>query len=226
MNDRLTYPQMALSLLRPTQITAGLRYVRSKALITARNRTRLAEFMMEHPVKLAIGPDNEPYVLDHHHWALAWQLAGHTTAPVRIVADYSGVTGEEFWSTLVARRLVHPFGVDGTRQPVAALPPGLRELKDDIYQSIAAFARRAGAYRKPATPSRHSSGRTSSGIRFRSTMTATKHSCLRLCPPSNRPGVVGRENFQAISTDRNKPAHAPRLVCRFGLFFSKSCSSV
>lgn len=148
MNDRVTYPQMALSLLRPTQITAGLRYVRSKALITARNRTRLAEFMMEHPVKVAIGPDNEPYVLDHHHWALAWQLAGHTTAPVRIVADYSGMTGEEFWSTLVARRLVHPFGVDGTRQPVSALPPGLRELKDDPYQSIAAFARRAGAYRK------------------------------------------------------------------------------
>ncbi|WP_423805355.1 ParB-like protein [Paraburkholderia tropica] len=65
---------MALSLLRPTQITAGFGYVRTKALVTARNRTRLAEVVIEHPVKVAIGPDNGSYLLEHRHWALACGL--------------------------------------------------------------------------------------------------------------------------------------------------------
>lgn len=138
-----------LARLRPTQITVGLRYVRAKVLITLRNGSRREEFMREHPVKLALGPADTCYVLDHHHWALAWELAGESSAPATVVADYRHLSAEKFWSVMSDRRFVHPFSETGGRRPVSDLPLKLGEMRDDPYQSLAALARRAGAYRKP-----------------------------------------------------------------------------
>lgn len=48
-----------------------------------------------------------------------------------------------------SRRWVHPFDENGRRRSIDDLPPTIHGLVDDPYHSLAAFARRAGAYRKP-----------------------------------------------------------------------------
>jgi hypothetical protein len=83
--------RLLLSILRPTQITVGLDYVEAKALITARHTgSALERFMRDHAIHIVIGPDNKPYIVDHHHWARAWHNLGYGDAPVTMVADLRG----------------------------------------------------------------------------------------------------------------------------------------
>ena len=142
--------RLPLSALRPTQITVGMDYVEAKALITARYRdTNLEQFMREHAINVVLGPDNEPYVVDHHHWARAWFDLGLIDAPVIVVADLSRLGHRRFWEKMQAKGWVHPFDQNGKRREIDDLPLAIADMLDDPYHSLAAFARRAGAYRKP-----------------------------------------------------------------------------
>jgi hypothetical protein len=137
-------------MLRPTQITVGLDYVEAKALITARySGSALERFMRDHAIRVVIGPDNEPYIVDHHHWARAWHDLGYDDAPVTVVADLRRLGNQRFWARMEAKGWVHPFDEKGKRCEVGELPLSVSDMIDDPYHSLAAFARRAGAYRKP-----------------------------------------------------------------------------
>ncbi|SEJ14279.1 ParB/Srx family N-terminal domain-containing protein [Paraburkholderia diazotrophica] len=135
--------------LRPTQMTIGSRYVNAKALLTERHRWNVDAFMARHAVHVALGPHNAMYVVDHHHWACAWQRAGFDRLPVHVVADFSGCSEDAFWEQMQDRHWLHPFDEHGVRSSLAELPLVLHEMADDPYHSLSAFARRAGAYRKP-----------------------------------------------------------------------------
>ncbi|WP_321863471.1 ParB/Srx family N-terminal domain-containing protein [Burkholderia cenocepacia] len=142
--------RVPLAVLRPTQITIGLDYVHAKTLITARyTGTRLKQFMRDHAPRIVIGPHNTLYIVDHHHWARAWLDLGYVDAPVTIVADWHHLPRRRFWKKMQSRRWVHPFDEKGRRRTINDLPSTIHGLVDDPYQSLAAFARRAGAYRKP-----------------------------------------------------------------------------
>jgi hypothetical protein len=142
--------RVPLSVLRPTQITIGMDYVHAKALITARyTGTRLKRFMRDHAVRVVVGPHNALYIVDHHHWARAWLDLGYADAPVTVVADWHHLGRQRFWKKMQARRWVHPFDENGRRCSIDDLPPTIHGMVDDPYHSLAAFARRAGAYRKP-----------------------------------------------------------------------------
>ncbi|WP_063899418.1 ParB-like protein [Burkholderia stagnalis] len=142
--------RVPLSVLRPTQITIGMDYVHAKALITARyTGTRLKRFMRDHALHVVIGPHNALYVVDHHHWARAWLDLGYFDAPVTVVADWHHLGPRRFWKKMQARRWVHPFDEHGRLRSIDRLPSTITGLVDDPYHSLAAFSRRAGAYRKP-----------------------------------------------------------------------------
>ncbi|MDR8048030.1 ParB/Srx family N-terminal domain-containing protein [Burkholderia cenocepacia] len=139
-----------LSVLRPTQITIGMDYVHAKSLITARyTGTQLKRFMRDHALRVVVGPRNALYIVDHHHWARAWMELGYTEAPVTVVADWHHLGRRRFWRKMESKRWVHPFDETGKRCSVNNLPSTIDGLVDDPYHSLAAFARRAGAYRKP-----------------------------------------------------------------------------
>ncbi|MDR7008952.1 ParB/Srx family N-terminal domain-containing protein [Paraburkholderia strydomiana] len=141
---------LALSILRPTQITVGLDYVKAKALITARHAgSGLEHFMSAHAIHIVMGPDDRSYIVDHHHWARAWHDLGHLKAPVMIVADWRRLGHVKFWRKMETKGWVHPFDAKGRRCDVSDLPMDVGGMTDDPYHSLAAFARRAGAYRKP-----------------------------------------------------------------------------
>ncbi|WP_238328025.1 ParB-like protein [Paraburkholderia mimosarum] len=122
-------------------MTVGLRYARVKALISGRNPLQLEDFMQRHPVRVVLGPGDACYIVDHHHWAVAWQLMGVTHVPSHVVAERQQMQEEAFWRLMGKRRWVHPFSPTGSREPLEALPQSLDQLKDDPYQSLAARRR-------------------------------------------------------------------------------------
>jgi hypothetical protein len=96
-----------------------------------------------------MGPHGRPYVVDHHHWARAWLELGHLEAPGTVVADLRHLDIGAFWEQMQALGHVHPYDEHGQRLDIQALPSTVLEMRDDPYRSLAAFARNAGAYRKP-----------------------------------------------------------------------------
>ncbi|NUO84639.1 MAG: hypothetical protein HOQ37_00875 [Cupriavidus sp.] len=140
--------------LRPTQLTLGYIHVHHKMEVTQRHadpedREALQRFMRRHRIKTVAGPGGELYIVDHHHWARAWLDLGYQLAPVRVLADFSDLDGAAFWKRMRELGHVHPYDEHGKRQGPRALPSTVRGMRDDPYRSLAAFAREAGAYRKP-----------------------------------------------------------------------------
>ncbi|SPC20755.1 ParB-like protein [Cupriavidus oxalaticus] len=143
-----------LARLRPTQLTLGYIHVSHKKEVTQRHadprdRAALRRFMRRHRIKTVAGPGGSLYIVDHHHWARAWLELGYRKAPVRILRDLSELGPSAFWKRMRELGHIHPYDEHGKLQGHKALPPTVMGMRDDPYRSLAAFARAAGAYRKP-----------------------------------------------------------------------------
>lgn len=139
--------------LRPTQITVGMHEVELK-----RQRWRdehgkhAAEFLGSHMIPVVLGPKNRPYVIDHHHLALALHQEKVRNVLVTVVNDLSHLSKEAFWVVLDNRGWMHPFDDKGVRRPYDAIPTAISRLIDDPFRSLAGALRDAGAYAKDDTP--------------------------------------------------------------------------
>ncbi|MFD2781357.1 ParB-like protein [Novosphingobium pokkalii] len=73
---------VAIADLRPTQMTVGLREVERKRRDWLRRQETSAagEFLGAHMIPAVIGPDDQLWMLDHHHLALALHLEGGASA--------------------------------------------------------------------------------------------------------------------------------------------------
>ncbi|WP_439669412.1 ParB-like protein [Cupriavidus necator] len=145
-----------LARLRPTQLTLGYAHVSYKMDVTQRHanpddHAALRRFMRRHRVKTVAGPGGSLYIIDHHHWARAWLDLGYEQAPVRVLHDFSRLSPSAFWKRMRRLGHVHPYDEHGKLLGPKALPPTVRGMRDDPYRSLAAFAREAGAYRKPGS---------------------------------------------------------------------------
>ncbi|MBF6990335.1 hypothetical protein IPF36_21805 [Cupriavidus sp. IK-TO18] len=143
-----------LARLRPTQLTLGYAHVSQKKEVTQRHADRndgeaLRRFMRRHRIKTIAGPGGSLYIVDHHHWARAWLELGYQWGPVRILRDLSALSPSAFWKRMRQLNHVHPYDEHGELHGPRALPPTVMGMLDDPYRSLAAFARMAGAYRKP-----------------------------------------------------------------------------
>jgi len=81
---------VAVTDLRPTQITVGLREVAEKrrGWDTMPEADR-PEFLARHMIPVLLGPKKRFYVIDHHHLARALLDEGCETVQVNVVADLS-----------------------------------------------------------------------------------------------------------------------------------------
>lgn len=137
-------------LLRPTQGAIGYVQVQAKqASYREVASEKRRSFIEQQAVKVVRGPTGDLHVVDHHHWSRAWFDVGLPEAPVRIVEDFSSLTDARFLAEMAQRGWLHPFDHCGREIPVERLPRSVAELPDDVYQSIAAFLRTAGAYDNP-----------------------------------------------------------------------------
>lgn len=153
---KTTQPNViALSQLKPTQVTVGMLQVkhkqkRLKELI--RRPSELVDFILERPIVVVRGPGAKAYVIDHHHLALALLREKYETAPMFVEDDFSSLALPAFWRKMQAKHFVHPFDEKGKLVPLSRIPATLNGLKDDPYRSLAGFARELGAFNKVETP--------------------------------------------------------------------------
>ena len=63
-----------ISQLQPTQMTVGMLQVKHKRLrlrTLEKRPSELVDFILEHPIRVVLGPKKKAFVIDHHHLALA-----------------------------------------------------------------------------------------------------------------------------------------------------------
>jgi len=153
--QKLQHNIIALSRLRPTQLTVGMlqvKHKRQRLRTFEKQPAELVDFILEHPVRVVLGPAEKAYVIDHHHLALALIKEDFETAPVAIEDDLSHLSMSSFWKKMQALHYVHPIDADGKRRSLTALPKSLKRLEDDPYRSLAGFVREAGGFQKVLTP--------------------------------------------------------------------------
>ncbi|AYJ85022.1 chromosome partitioning protein ParB (plasmid) [Sphingomonas paeninsulae] len=144
---------VALTDLRPTQMTVGLIEVERKRHGW---RARLAsdgpEFLGTHMIPVVIGPKQVPWMIDNHHLARALFDEGVKHVLVSVVARLDRLDRTAFLTFMDNRNWLHPFDAKGVRQHYDDIPRKLSKMADDPYRSIAGAVRRAGGYAKDLTP--------------------------------------------------------------------------
>ncbi|SDR50233.1 hypothetical protein SAMN05444161_4805 [Rhizobiales bacterium GAS191] len=144
---------VAITELRPTQITVGMREVKAK-----RKHWRQVEggkegvFLGKHMIPVILGPKQRHYVIDHHHLALALHEERVENVSVTVVANLSKLDKEAFWVVLDNRSWMHPFDDQGRRRAYEDIPKSVTDLVDDPFRSLAGELRRAGGFAKDTTP--------------------------------------------------------------------------
>jgi hypothetical protein len=144
---------VAIDALRPTQITVGMREVKAKRKSWRRHADRKKpDFLGKHLIPVIWGPNEEYYVIDHHHLALALYQEGQKNVVTTVIADLRRLPKEAFWIFLDNRGWLHPYDAKGRRRGYADVPRHVRELMDDPFRSLAGELREGGGFAKDTTP--------------------------------------------------------------------------
>jgi len=144
---------ISISDLHPTQITVGMREVKTKRKRWREERgKKRGEFLGKHVIPVILGPDERHYVIDHHHLVRALHDEGVKDVLVTVIADLSKLDRESFWFVLDNHNWMHPFDDKGRRCAYKDIPESVRELADDPFRSLAGELRRSGGFAKDTTP--------------------------------------------------------------------------
>jgi len=143
---------VAITDLRPTQITVGMREVAEKRKHWKELRPKSGgEFLGKHMIPVILGPKHRHYVIDHHHLALALHEEKVREVAVTLIANLSRLELDAFWIVMDNRNWMHPFDAAGQRRPYKALPKSVTGLVDDPFRSLSGELRRAGGFAKDTT---------------------------------------------------------------------------
>jgi hypothetical protein len=144
--------EAALQGLHPTQLTVGMAVVQDKRKhLEGMKPADRQDFMKAHPMPAVVGPQGKLYITDHHHLGRAALEAGVATGFFLVEADLSKSTLESFWKEMNENLWVHPLDENGVRHNYSMIPDALGKLVDDVYRSLAGYARDAGGYDKTPT---------------------------------------------------------------------------
>jgi hypothetical protein len=139
--------------LRPTQMTVGMHEVALKRRAWRdKSEDEGPQFVGQHMIPVVIGPKRRPWLIDHHHLALALFLEGQEHVLASVIADLSHLGRAEFLTVMDNHSWLHPFDVHGVRRDHDRLPRRIGKLADDPYRSLAGAVLRHGGYAKSTTP--------------------------------------------------------------------------
>jgi hypothetical protein len=143
----------SVSDLAPTQCCVGYIEVQDKRAQWERLSNRARRTALEqHYFPTIIGPDDRPFIIDHHHLALALHEVGHKTVQLMVLKRLNWLGLETFWRLMEFHQWAHPFDQRGRRVAFTKIPATVAQLIDDPYRSLAGSARKAGAFAKDITP--------------------------------------------------------------------------
>ena len=153
MTREPTLTPVAITDLRPTQITVGMREVLAKRKRWRESGAKKERaFLGKHLIPVVLGPKRRHYVVDHHHLARALHDEGVKDVAVTVIANLSKLDRDAFWVFMDNRNWMHPFDVEGRRRHYRDIPKSVTELVDDPFRSLAGELRRAGGFAKDTTP--------------------------------------------------------------------------
>jgi hypothetical protein len=139
--------------MRPTQMTIGLREVAAKRKAwRKKGESKDATFLGRHMIPAVIGPKKLPYIIDHHHLALALQEEGVEHALITVVADLGKLDTEQFWFVMDNRSWMYAYDEKGRRCDPGDIPKTLHKMTDDPFRSLAGELRQLGGYAKDLIP--------------------------------------------------------------------------
>ncbi len=154
MSSAVHHPLLSVAprALRPTQLTVGKAEVAAKRAEWETLGKHKRKQLQAHCFPGVLGPQQQVYIVDHHHLGLALLEEGVKKVAVLIQRDFSWLESSVFWRTMEFNRWAHPYDGRGRRRDYEAFPAGLAALLDDPYRSLAARVRVAGGCAKDATP--------------------------------------------------------------------------
>jgi hypothetical protein len=141
--------------LRPTQLTVGMRAVaakKEKVERRAKSFRKLRRFLEERPIPAIRGPNDDLFIIDHHHLSLALLKSEIEEAFVNVVGDLSNLPRKRFLQRMAAMGLLHAYDGDGRPVSPTKLPERLDKLRCDAYRDLAWSVREAGGFAKTGKP--------------------------------------------------------------------------
>lgn len=147
--------RVALDDIRPTQMAVGMQVVAKKRRKVERHvdsGRRLRRFLDKRPLPAILGPDEDCYIIDHHHLGLALWQCEVDEVMVRIVGDLSDLPRRAFLRAMSRLGLLHAFDGDGRKVCASLLPKSIAGLQPDPYRDLAWSVREAGGFRKTQVP--------------------------------------------------------------------------
>ncbi len=147
--------RVPLADIRPTQMAVGMRAVAAKRRKIERhtgNARKLRRYIEKRPVPAVLGPDDEFYIIDHHHLSLALWQSDVDEVLVRIVSDLSDLPKTTFLRAMATFGWLHPYDVNGQKICPTRLPKTLDKLRGDLYRDLAWSVREAGGFVKTGIP--------------------------------------------------------------------------
>ncbi len=141
--------------LRPTQMAVGMRAVAAKCEKVerrARSSRKLRRYLEDRPIPAVLGPDDDLFIIDHHHLSLALLRSDVDEAFVRLVGDLSHLSQNRFWRRMADLGLVHAYDGHGRSVCPTKLPARLDKLRGDPFRDLAWSVREAGGFAKSGKP--------------------------------------------------------------------------
>ena len=144
-----TLCKIELKSLRPTQSVLGMLEVKDKIKkLKEMSKDDLKAYLDDHVAPVVIGPDAEPYIIDHHHLGYALLISKtRDEIHTEIVANWKELSPEDFWTLMQKKNWTYLNGKKPTH-----LPKSLHDLEDDPYRSLAWLARESKGFEKVKVP--------------------------------------------------------------------------
>ena len=124
---------------RPTQFVLGMREVDyRKDFYLSLKKKESEKYLEDHVVPVALGPQKELFVLDHHHFLRSFWELGEKEARYKVVEDLHKKDYRKFWALLRKKNYLYlhdQFGL-GPHDP-DSLPSDIRSMADDPFRSLA-----------------------------------------------------------------------------------------
>lgn len=151
-----TFCKINLDQLHPTQFSFGMMIVKEKRDKLRResgSAHQLDHYLKSKPEPVVIGPNENFYIIDHHHLARALWEESIPSTYATILANYSWMNLNDFWKEMLNQGWFFPYDETG-RGPLRwqDLPRSIQNLQDDPYRSLSGKVRDRGGYKKTSIP--------------------------------------------------------------------------
>lgn len=113
---------------------------------------KLRRYIEKRPVPAVLGPDDEFYIIDHHHLSLALWQSDVDEVLIRVVSDLSDLPQIAFLRAMTTFGWLHPYDANGEKICPTRLPASLDKLRADAYRDLAWSVREDGGFHKTTVP--------------------------------------------------------------------------